>query len=129
MAAAGQAHRGPDILTPILLAFSIASILDPVVDWLAAWHVPRPAAIALVLGGTLGPGALVLVLVVPGIATDVAGGLQEMPTQLAGLWSRTASWLAQHGSAVPHTPTEWVARLHTLASEGASHCSPPPAMW
>ena len=80
VAAAGQAHRGPDILTPILLAFSIASILDPVVDWLAAWHVPRPAAIALVLGGTLGPVALVLVLVVPGIATDVAGGLQEMPT-------------------------------------------------
>ena len=35
-----------DVLTPIFLAFSIAYILDPVVDWLEAWHVPRPAGIA-----------------------------------------------------------------------------------
>ena len=72
-----------DVLTPILLAFSIAYILDPVVDWLEAWHVPRPAGIALVLGGTLGAVGLFLVLVVPGIAADVAGVIQELPTQLA----------------------------------------------
>ena len=62
-----------DVLTPIFLAFSIAYILDPVVDWLEAWHVPRPAGIVLVLGGTLGTLGLFLVLVVPGIATDAAG--------------------------------------------------------
>ena len=31
-----------DVLTPILLAFIIAYVLDPVVDRLKAWHVPRP---------------------------------------------------------------------------------------
>ena len=109
-----------DVLTPIFLAFLIAYILDPVVDWLEAWHVPRPAGIALVLGGTLGAVGLVLVLVVPGIATEVAGVIQEVPTQLARLWTTTAPWLEQRGIAVPHTTTEWVARLNTLASEVAS---------
>ena len=109
-----------DVLTPIFLAFSIAYILDPVVDGLEAWHVPRPAAIALVLGGTLGTLGLLLVLVLPGIATDVAGVVRELPTQLAALWATTAPWLEQRGIAVPHTTTEWVARLHTLAGEVAS---------
>ena len=109
-----------DVLTPIFLAFSIAYILDPVVDWLEAWHVPRPAGIALVLGGTLGTLALFLVLVLPGIATDVAGVIQELPTQLARLWTTTAPWLEQRGIAVPHTTTEWVERLNALASEVAS---------
>ena len=109
-----------DVLTPIFLAFLIAYILDPVVDWLEAWHVPRPAGIALVLGGTLGAVVLLLVLVVPGIATDVAGVIQEMPKQLAGLWTTTAPWLEQRGLAVPHSTTEWVERLNALASEVAS---------
>jgi predicted PurR-regulated permease PerM len=82
--------------------------------------VPRPAGIALVLGGTLGTLGLFLVLVLPGIATDVAGVIQELPTQLARLWATTAPWLAQRGIAVPQTTTEWVARLHALASEAAS---------
>jgi predicted PurR-regulated permease PerM len=109
-----------DVLTPIFLAFSIAYILDPVVDWLEAWHVPRLAGIALVLGGTLGTVGLFLVLVVPGIVTDVAGVIQELPRQLAGLWTTTAPWLEQRGIAVPHTTTEWVERLNALTSEVAS---------
>jgi len=79
-----------DVLTPIFLAFSIAYLFDPVVDWLEAWHVPRPAGIALVLGGALSMVGLFLVLVLPGIATDVAGVIRELPTQLAVLWTTTA---------------------------------------
>ena len=109
-----------DVLTPIFLAFIIAYILDPVVDWLEAWHVPRPAGIAIVLGGTLGTVVLVLVLVVPSIAIDVAGVIQELPKQLARLWTTIAPWLEQRGIAVPHTTTEWVERLNALASEVAS---------
>ena len=62
-----------DVLTPILLAFIIAYVLDPVVDRLEAWHVPRPAGIAIVLGGTLGALILFLALVAPGIAADSSG--------------------------------------------------------
>jgi hypothetical protein len=53
------------VLTPLFLAFLIAYLCDPVVDRLEAWHVPRPAAIALVLGGALSLVGLFLVLVLP----------------------------------------------------------------
>ena len=108
------------VLTPLFLAFLIAYLCDPVVDRLEAWHVPRPAAIALVLGGALSLVGLFLVLVLPGIATEVAGVIRELPTQLAALWATTVPWLEQRGLAVPHTTTEWVARLNALASEAAS---------
>jgi predicted PurR-regulated permease PerM len=109
-----------DVLTPIFLAFSLAYILDPLVDRLEAWRVPRPAGIALVLVGTLGAVALFLGLVVPGIAADVAGVIRELPQQLAALWARLMPWLEHRGVAVPHSTTEWVERLNTLASEAAS---------
>jgi predicted PurR-regulated permease PerM len=109
-----------DVLTPISLAFIIAYILDPVVDRLEAWNVPRPAGIAIVLGGMLGIVALFLALVLPGIATEVAGVIQELPRQLADLWTKLEPRLAQVGVAVPHSTTEWVERLNALASEVAS---------
>jgi len=109
-----------DVLTPIFLAFSLAYLLDPLVDWLEAWKVPRPAGIAIVLIGVLGAVALFLGLVVPGIAADVAGVIRELPTQLAALWARLMPWLEQRGIEVPHSTTEWVERLNALASQAAS---------
>lgn len=109
-----------DVLTPLFLAFSLAYLLDPLVDRLEAWKVPRPAGIAIVLVGTLGAVALFLGLVVPGIATDVANVIRELPQQLAALWARLMPWLEHRGVAVPHSTTEWIERLNTLASEAAS---------
>ena len=109
-----------DVLTPIFLAFSLAYLLDPLVDRLEAWKVPRPAGIAIVLIGVLGAVALFLGLVVPGIAADVAGVIRELPTQLAALWARLMPWLEQRGIEVPHSTAEWVERLNALASEAAS---------
>jgi predicted PurR-regulated permease PerM len=109
-----------DVLTPIFVAFSLAYLLDPLVDRLEAWKVPRPAGIALVLAGVLGAVALFLGLVVPGIATDVAGVVRELPQQLAALWARVEPWLAQRGIEVPHSATEWTERLSTYASDVAS---------
>ncbi|HEX2035745.1 MAG TPA: AI-2E family transporter [Chloroflexota bacterium] len=109
-----------DVLTPIFVAFSLAYLLDPLVDRLEAWKVPRPAGIALVLGGVLGAVALFLGLVVPGIAADVAGVVRELPQQLAALWARVEPWLAQRGIEVPHSATEWAERLSTYASDVAS---------
>jgi predicted PurR-regulated permease PerM len=109
-----------DVLTPIFLAFIIAYILDPVVDRLEAWKVPRPAGIAIVLGGTLGTVALFLALVLPGIAAEVAGVIRELPKQLGDLWTTIEPWLEQRGIEVPHSTTEWAERLNALASEVAS---------
>ena len=95
-----------DVLTPLLLAFLIAYLCDPVVDRLEAGHVPRPAAITLVLGGALSLVGLFLVLVLPGIATDVAGVIRELPTQLTALWATMVPWREQRGITVPHTTTD-----------------------
>jgi predicted PurR-regulated permease PerM len=108
-----------DILTPIFLAFVIAYILDPVVDGLEAWRVPRPVGIVMVLGGLVGALALLLALVVPSIAADVASVIQALPQQLATLWTKTEAWLQQYGIAVPHSPTEWIESLSTYASDVA----------
>jgi predicted PurR-regulated permease PerM len=106
-----------DILTPIFLAFIIAYVLDPLVDRFEAWRVPRPAGIVIVLGGVLGVLALLLALVLPGIAADVASVLQELPQQLTALWNRAVPWLEQWGIAVPHSTTEWVESLSTYAAD------------
>jgi predicted PurR-regulated permease PerM len=109
-----------DVLTPIFLAFSLAYLLDPLVDRLEAWRVPRPAGIAIVLAGVLGALALFLGLVVPGVAADVAGVIRELPQQLAALWARVEPWLVQRGIEVPHSTAEWAERLSTYASDAAS---------
>lgn len=108
------------ILTPILLAFIIAYVLDPVVDQLEAWRVPRPAGIAIVLVMLLGVLALFLALVLPSIVAEVAGVIQELPRQLANLWARIGPWLEQRGVAIPHSTTEVVERLGEYASTMAS---------
>jgi predicted PurR-regulated permease PerM len=108
------------ILTPILLAFIIAYVLDPVVDQLEVWRVPRPAGIAIVLAMVLGVLALFLALVLPSIATEVAGVVQELPRQLANLWARIGPWLEQRGVAIPHSTTELIEHLSGYASTVAS---------
>jgi predicted PurR-regulated permease PerM len=109
-----------DVLTPLFLAFIIAYILDPVVDRLEAWKVPRPLGIAIVLGGTLGAVVVFLALVLPGIVAEVAGVIQELPRQLAALWVRIEPWLEQQGIPIPHSTQEWVERLGAYTSEVAS---------
>ena len=109
-----------DVLTPIFLAFIIAYILDPVVDRLEAWKVPRPLGIVIVLGGTLIALVAFLALVLPSIVAEVAGVIQELPRQLAALRSRLEPWLEQQGIPIPHSTQEWVERLGAYASEVAS---------
>ena len=109
-----------DVLTPIFLAFIIAYILDPVVDRLEAWKVPRGVGIAIVFGGTLGVVVVFLALVLPSIIAEVAGVIQELPRQLAALWVRLEPWLEQQGIPIPHSTQEWIERLGAYTSEVAS---------
>jgi predicted PurR-regulated permease PerM len=66
------------ILTPILLAFIIAYVLDPIVDQLETWRVPRPAGIAIVLAMVLGVLALF-----PHTTTELIARLGEYASTLA----------------------------------------------
>ena len=99
------------VLTPIFLAFTIAYILDPVVDRLEALRVPRPAGIVVVLGAALALFALVLTLVVPSIGADLMVVASELPGYVQRVFSNTSSWLAERGVEVPHSSSEWISRF------------------
>ena len=99
------------VLTPLLLAFTIAYIVDPIVDRLEALKLPRPAGIAIVLGSALGAVALFLALVLPSIAVDIAAVARELPTHALDALSVVEDKLAGYGVAVPHSVGELVERF------------------
>jgi predicted PurR-regulated permease PerM len=109
-----------EVLTPIFFAFTIAYILDPVVDRLERWRVPRPLGIAVVLLGFLGLVALFLLLVLPELVRDVAAVVRELPGKAKELLSRAEPWLGDRGVQIPKTADEWMDKLQTYANSAAS---------
>ena len=109
-----------DVLTPIFLAFTIAYILDPVVDRLESWKLPRPLGIAVVLLAFLGAVTLFLLLVLPDVINDIAAVVRELPAKAKDLLNKVEPWLAQRGVNVPHTADEWIAKLQGQANSAAS---------
>lgn len=108
------------VVTPLFLAFAIAYVLDPVIDRLEAWKLPRPAGIAIVLVGTLGAVTAFVALVLPAVVSDVAAVASELPRKLKALVTSAEPWLSSHGIQVPHTTTEWMERLGANANALAS---------
>lgn len=99
------------VLTPLLLAFTIAYILDPLVDRFEAVKVPRPLGIFIVLGSALGLVALFIALVVPSIVVDVATVVGELPRHAMAALAAIETQLSAYGVAVPHTLEEVVSRF------------------
>ena len=108
------------VLTPLFLAFSIAYVLDPVIDRFEAWKVPRPAGIAIVLVVLLGAISAFVALVLPEVASDLATVASELPGKISALMVSAEPWLTAHGVHVPHTTTEWMEKLGANANDFAS---------
>ena len=113
-------YAARSVLTPLFLAFSIAYVLDPVIDRFEAWKIPRPAGIAIVLLGLFGSLATFTALVLPVVASDVATVASELPSKITALITSAEPWLSAHGIKVPHTTTEWMERLGANANSVAS---------
>jgi predicted PurR-regulated permease PerM len=94
------------VLTPIFFAFLIAYMLDPVVDRLERWKVPRPIGITLLLALVLGAIGLFVILVVPGIVRDAAVFGKEIPHHARNLMAKIEPWPAAQGVEVPHSWNE-----------------------
>jgi len=64
------------ITQPVIVAFVVASVASPLVNWLGRHRVPRAGGAAIVLLGLVAIAALVLLLVIGGIVSqaDEAGG-------------------------------------------------------
>ena len=114
-----------DVLTPIFLAFTIAYILDPVVDRLERWRIPRGVAIGIVLLVFTGAVAAFLLLVIPEVAKDIASVAQELPGHAKRALTRLEPILREQGIQIPHTADEWIAQLKSKAdSISASQLAP-----
>jgi predicted PurR-regulated permease PerM len=109
-----------DVLAPVFLAFTLAYILDPVVDRLESWKLPRPVGIAVVLFGLLGAVALFLLLVLPDVIRDIAAVVRELPAKARELLARVDPWLADRGIQIPHTADDWIEKLQGQANHAAS---------
>jgi predicted PurR-regulated permease PerM len=99
------------VLTPIFLALLIAYILDPIVDRLEKWRIPRAAGIAIVLGSFFGAIAIFALLVVPGIVRDLISVAKELPSHLTQWMAQVEPHLVRVGIRLPHTAEEWIAQL------------------
>lgn len=107
------------ILTPLFLAFTIAYVLDPLVDRFEAMKLPRPLGIAIVLGGALAIVALFLALVLPSIAVDVAAVAAELPRHAMNALTALEEGLAEYGITVPHSVEELVERFGSQLQSAA----------
>ncbi|NUQ73356.1 MAG: AI-2E family transporter [Polyangiaceae bacterium] len=113
------------VLTPIFLAFLIAYVLDPVVDRLERWHIPRALGIVLVLFTVLGATLLFFALVVPAIVSDVASFARELPGRLTAGFARVEPILQRYGIQVPHTAAEAAQALQGKTEQIANQVLAP----
>ena len=108
------------VLTPLCVAFAIAYVLDPLVDKLETWRIPRALAIVLVMLLFLAAVTLMILLVIPSVVGDIAKVIVELPGHAQHALTRVEPWLLQYGIEVPHSTTEWVERLQGQANNIAS---------
>ncbi|MGF1469376.1 MAG: AI-2E family transporter [Sandaracinaceae bacterium] len=107
------------VLTPIFLAFLVAYVLDPIVDFFEARGLHRAVAIVVLLFLVLLAVAAVLGIVVPSVIQQVIEFERELPQQLERLQGQVEPWLTARGIPVPHSLDEAVNLLgSSVAGEG-----------
>jgi predicted PurR-regulated permease PerM len=113
------------VLTPVFFAFLIAYCLDPVVDRLERWRIPRGAGIGLLLTLVLGALALFILLVVPGVVRELVDFARTLPDRAGELLGRIEPWLAERGIRVPRTVPQALDRLELGGTFGAGDVAAP----
>jgi hypothetical protein len=92
------ATRVPSATVPVLTAFILAYLLDPVVDFFEARRVNRSAAILIILALSLLVGAAAILLLGPRVLDE----LRQVPDKLRQAAQHIQPWLeAQLGAALP----------------------------
>jgi len=108
------------VLVPLLLAFLVAYALDPLVDRLVRWRVPRPLAAVFVVTGMLLLLLGVLVTVVPSFVQQFQETASTVPAKALRLRDRVEPWMwATFHIRVPRTPGEIAMRtFDALRAQG-----------
>ncbi len=92
-----------DVLTPVMFALLLAYMLDPLVDKLEQWRVPRSLGIVLILFGSLLMIVLFVILVVPTLVRDVIELVRALSAGLVRFVVSVRPWLAERDIPVPAT--------------------------
>ena len=104
-------YRLRAVLTPVFFAFLLAYMLDPLVDRLQRIGLPRVAAIAALLGASLGAIALFVLFALPAVVRDVAVLAQQLPSAVGRLLEQLGPQLSAYGFEVPVTVDDWLRSL------------------
>ena len=78
------------VLTLIGMAFFVAVGLEPVVSWLTRRHLPRWAAVVIVVAGLLGAAALFVMLAVARLSGEVTSLVHQLPHYVNSLQSHNS---------------------------------------
>lgn len=99
-------------LTPLVAAFVIAYLLDPLIDRFEARRVKRPIAIFLLLGGVGVVNLGFLLFVIPRLARELSALAERMPGYLERFVTEVVPQLeARIGVQVPKTIEEALGQL------------------
>jgi predicted PurR-regulated permease PerM len=81
------------VLVPLFFAFLLAYALDPFVDRLEAWRVPRPLGALAVMTAIFGIFIVVITYAIPILFDELRAAAADLPQQVQGLQDRLEPWL------------------------------------
>jgi predicted PurR-regulated permease PerM len=113
LAVLGFAYVLRGVLIPLFLAFLLAYVLDPFVDWLEARSVPRSLAAPIVMLAIAGLMTLIVMFAIPMFIDELRSAAADLPSQLKSLAVRIEPWLWQNlHFKPPHTMSELGNDVH-----------------
>jgi predicted PurR-regulated permease PerM len=101
------------VLAPVILAFFLAYVLDPIADRVEAMRVPRGFAVMGLLVGAILVGVLLVFLVLPALLRDLVDLISQLPLALKRAIETAGPWLQARGIQVPATGSDAVAALES----------------
>jgi predicted PurR-regulated permease PerM len=93
-------------LTPLAIAFLFAYLLDPVIDRIESWGVPRRLAILMLLGTVVAVLIGSLLGLIPMLQRDIAALVEQMPVYLERLREQIPLVERRFGIHLPRTLNE-----------------------
>lgn len=84
------------VLVALIIAFVIAYLLNPMVQYLHALRMPRRVGAFLVLGGFIGLLLVVVFAVLPGVTQEIIEASSRIPAQFDEFRKHSGEWVFAH---------------------------------
>ena len=104
------------VLTPVILAFFLAYVLDPIADRFEAVKVPRGVAVMGLLVVALLLSVLLVLLVLPAVLEDIVALISQLPVAVKRAIDTVVPWLEARGVEVPASRADALAAFEEQVS-------------